>query len=54
MKPVIAIFLFGALNPGVRGSGRGLAQTLTKFPAFLLLQGKEMMLFPAPLFVFLD
>jgi hypothetical protein len=54
MKAVIAIFFFATLNRGVRGSTRGLNQSLTKSPGFLLLQGKEMMLFPATLFVFLD
>jgi hypothetical protein len=35
MKAVMSpIFLFGALNPGVRASDRGLGQTLTKSPAF--------------------
>jgi hypothetical protein len=36
MKAVIAIFLFATLNRGVRGSSRGLSQSLTKSPAFLL------------------
>jgi hypothetical protein len=42
------------LNPGICGSRRGVGQSLTKSPAFLFFQGKEMMLFLVPPFVFLD
>jgi hypothetical protein len=54
MKAVIAILLFATLIRGFCGSSRELSQSLTKSPVFLLLQGKEMMLFPAPLLVLLD
>jgi hypothetical protein len=52
--PLIAVFLFVAQNDRVFGFNGGLSPSLTKSPHFLLLQGKEMMLFPAPTFVFLD
>jgi hypothetical protein len=49
----ITIFLSGVHNQELVFS-RGLSQSLTKSPPFLLFQGKEMMLFPVLPFVFLD
>jgi hypothetical protein len=54
MKAVITIFPLFAPDEGVFCFCRGLSQTLTKSPPFSIRQGKEMMLFPAPPFVFLD
>lgn len=49
-----ALFIFVAPGQRVYGYDRVLSQTLTKYPAFLLFQRKEMMLFPVSPFVFLD
>ena len=54
MKAVIAVFPLFAPDDGVFCFCRGLSQSLTKSPPFSISQGKEMMLFPASPFVFLD
>jgi hypothetical protein len=54
MKAVIAIFTLLAHEEGVFCFCRGLSQNLTKSPPFSIGQGKEMMVFPALLIVFLD
>ena len=54
VKAVIAIFPLPARYEGVMRFTRRLSQTMTKSLPFLILQGKEMMLFPASPFVFLD
>jgi hypothetical protein len=54
MKAVIAIFTLLAHEEGVFCFSRRLGQSLTESPPFSIRQGKEMMLFPAPPFVFLD
>jgi hypothetical protein len=54
MKDLIAIFPFFAPDEGVFCFCRRLSLTLTKSPPFSISQGKEMMLFPASPFVFLD
>jgi len=54
MKTVLTVFLSGSRNQGFCSFSRGHSQSLTMSPPFLLFQGKEMMLFPASPFVFLD
>jgi hypothetical protein len=49
-----AVFLVGSRNQEFCGFSGGHSKSLTMSPPFLFFQGKEMMLFPASPFVFLD